>query len=37
MPEIEEDEDDDVEDDELIIFPLTDLSNDSGNSSDAER
>ena len=38
MPEIGEDEDEDVEDDdELVIFPITDLNNDSGNSSDAER
>jgi len=37
MPEIDEDDDDDVDDAELIIFPLTDLTNDSGNSSDAER
>jgi len=36
MPEIDDDEDD-VEDDDLIIFPLTDLSVDSGNSSEAER
>jgi len=39
MPEIGDDEDEDVEDDDdkLIIFPLTDFSYDSGNSSDTER
>jgi len=39
MPEIDGDGDaeDEVEDDELIIFPLTDLNNDSRNSSDVER
>ena len=39
MPEIGDDEDEDVEDDDdkLIIFPLTDFNYDSGNSSDTER